>query len=836
MNTDPSQIAAEIVAKIVQIISIIGLLIACLTIMLVVLMIMYNNVGSIGDCKTFNVDNKINSVDILDIAEGNPSHTIDTGRIVKSGLFFKATIDYNRLFIKPQKYRAIVKIDPRFAEPIVFLARYDDRNNQPYIPDWTNVSTSNSSAFENRIVNLLNYQSRSLIPVKNADVISIRQIDYNEFYDSNMSSISGDILPHIENAYMDLSSLVTSSGGIDNCIVMTKDTGSICSQGNCNASAMMSYAYMGIANSPSLSCGIAKCQEISSSNTSSCALENTLGLTITLGNEIKKTPYNPFINIGTDTSPNLVYYIYSNQDNYLNFGYGFDILGTISNPSGNNNWQMIGDVYTNYPNISSITSNNFLSDISNFDIRHFFAGRYFLAIEVGSATGDAFQEKLSNISITYAIKDDQGVIVETGNAASLAGGRNAGSTGSISYTIAHPHDDIGGNLVITTEAYSEDVGISNILNSRLIKPLKTQIQALSKTLYITIVTDSTFQLIIRSMMVISLILYTMSFLLGFIEIKSKDLLIFTVKLIIVSQLTTADSWNFFNEYLFKVFLESTDFLMSTVSGSVISLNNPFGFIDPILSKYFNSDLWLIIATYLAFWPLGFVIPGLLIAIGIFMFTISLLEMVVSYLIAFWGLCILISLAPIFILFLLFNKTRSLFDGWINVMLGYVLKPTFALIFILFVDSIATDILDDSLAICKECILNLHFNLSKEVGLDFLSIFTIPGICINAYIPRPLNILGIFRMTLVFYIIMQLMRNAIALSTEMANRLTEGAVSGGGSASSAAAFMDQGSQYAAYGAGMGARGATSAGSAAGSRMKSLGGRLTTSSKNDDNVSN
>ena len=45
---------------------------------------------------------------------------------------------------------------------------------------------------------------------------------------------------------------------------------------------------------------------------------------------------------------------------------------------------------------------------------------------------------------------------------------------------------------------------------------------------------------------------------------------------------------------------------------------------------------------------------------------------------------MISLAPFFIILMLFEKTKSLFDNWISTLLSYVVQPTILLIFF-FID-------------------------------------------------------------------------------------------------------------------------------------------------------
>ncbi|NDB81812.1 MAG: type IV secretion system protein [Alphaproteobacteria bacterium] len=721
---------------------------------------------SINTCRTFNKTNLTSKVNQIDMQQCAPTCTINSGAQVVENSFFKISLNTSGLYIKPRKYRVIVRVDPRFPNALTFVAKYsDDISATPYKPNWqqlmqyNSLSPSDSNNFNQIITGLLNYYNSSTIPVNSGDIISIRQIDITEFYDSRMMFFSSDSAHSFSNPVY----ISTSSGGLDNCILSANDRNMY--DNKTSSSNFINAVYTGTKNGGTATCANASlCNNLTSVN---CIWNQGTGITIGINNQIKKQWNNPFVNIGTTQYPVMVYYLSAAESGNLFFGYGFNIHDTI-NYGNNQSFQMLNDVYTSYPNLSSSAASNLIATVSAGSVDHFFGGRYLLEIEVGASNPTIFQQRLSDMKIDYTIRDNS-VIKAQGSAFGLNNGANASDTGELSYIITNPYPDIGGTLLIVSEAYTNSIKFSDLLYNRVITPLKSQILDLSRALFNTIASNATFRIIANAFMILAVMIYGVGFSLGSINAKAKDLTIFIFKILIVSTVISPEGWSFFNEYLFSIFIVSTDALMIAVTDSTGSVNNPFGFIDPILQKYFNPDLWFIIFVYLAWWPLGYIIPGLLMGFGIGFFVWSFVEVVVTYLIAFWCTCVLIALAPIFIIFILFKQTSNMFQVLLSTLFCYVLQPLFALIFILFIDQISTNILQDGWQVCFGCVLDMNFSFVQEI--PYIG-FSIDAPCLNTYSPTPKGVVNIFRMSLMLCMVMGLMQNVLSMSQAMANALAQ----------------------------------------------------------------
>jgi type IV secretion system protein VirB6 len=80
--------------------------------------------------------------------------------------------------------------------------------------------------------------------------------------------------------------------------------------------------------------------------------------------------------------------------------------------------------------------------------------------------------------------------------------------------------------------------------------------------------------------------------------------------------------------------------------------------------------------------------------------------------AYIGLSVMISLAPFFIILMLFEQTKSIFDNWLSTLFNYMIQPTILLIFFLLIDQIMSEQLLK--VVVRACWGTL---IPIEIGLD-----------------------------------------------------------------------------------------------------------------------
>ncbi len=200
----------------------------------------------------------------------------------------------------------------------------------------------------------------------------------------------------------------------------------------------------------------------------------------------------------------------------------------------------------------------------------------------------------------------------------------------------------------------------------------------------------------------------------------------------VVELFQQDSWSFFNKYLFQLFISGRDWLIAAVTGDT-STNKigVFGFIDDIFNVFFSSGTWIKIVSLM---PYGVGVVFLLIIIAIMIiYLVTLSRVIVAYLLIIVGISVLTALAPIFIVLLLFKRTKKYFDNWIKHLVDYALQPVvmFATLFVMNV--IFMEFWNNAMdfTVCFGKIIDVYFPLQSWTS-GFL-----PNVqlgCIQSYIP------------------------------------------------------------------------------------------------------
>ena len=222
------------------------------------------------------------------------------------------------------------------------------------------------------------------------------------------------------------------------------------------------------------------------------------------------------------------------------------------------------------------------------------------------------------------------------------------------------------------------------------------------------------------------IAYTgLSYMVGFAKTTQKDAITRVLKIALVVTLISPGSWTFFNTFLFSLMLNAGMELaydMIQPFGLIGQVNIAtathaemvqavFGMYDKIFAELFGSVIWIKIWALICTNLTGLLF-ALLIIIALISYVICALRVVSIYLISTITLCILFLLAPIFISFILFDKTNKLFKSWINNMLSMVFQPVFAFI---------------AIAVLHEVfIMTLHVALSFTACPTCLMEFDIPG--------------------------------------------------------------------------------------------------------------
>ena len=751
-----------------------------------------------------------------------------TGVSAESGQLLRISVDTNSLRQSVKSYKAMVKFDPRFRKPVVFLATKNNGTGQ-YVADWVNLNNTikaNINSYNRGSINYnsirptrlrsiqayVAYATRNLIPVKKDDVIHFRNMDSLEFY-ANIVNNPGDLAGiYNPSGSIDVTSVVTTTNQVDNFSqyfsYLAPDTRWFIDMGmgfsNPNAlSYNASTTYVGFLTQQWL-WNMSRYHWSNPWPHGPGCIVNIAPVEINVAGLVAKRASDMFVTaplpLGVTAQvfqPALVYSYVSQADGFISFLTPFNSVNQFK-PKGATSSKYVqyfediasgrDFVLPDEPYFTDPTGMNYATDT-------ILSGRYFFEIMVGNGNAEVPQNYLDDFTFNFYIGN---VSVPAGEIRNGYMEIVAPASGLVSVSLNNPHPDITGDIYFTTTAFKGISWISKNLNNNLVKPLKNLLINTTAIMFGVFTTQGNFVVFLNVCLTLYILIYGLQFALGSVKVTVKDLTDRLTKVLVISMLFSRSAWSFFNTYLFSYFLTLTDQLMNEIALATSDPTNPFGFIDPLLTQYFDPNLWFILGNYILFFGYGWILPAVLIIAGIMHFMKALIEMFFGYLTAYIGLCVMISLAPLFITACLFEYTKSMFDKWISVMVGYVLQPTLVLIFLLFINQLTSDILVKGLTqVCWQDIYRLDFNWN--LGIDI----SIPLFTIKGYAPCLLNnltvtgsgctgkaftsisLVEIFRVSALFYCLMKLAKEVVNISKTVADRLTmsggdvTGSVSGGG---------------------------------------------------------
>lgn len=152
-----------------------------------------------------------------------------------------------------------------------------------------------------------------------------------------------------------------------------------------------------------------------------------------------------------------------------------------------------------------------------------------------------------------------------------------------------------------------------------------------------------------------------------------------------------------------------------------SATGPLVILEALLTQVFSAHMLLTLITLMLSKVYGFLL-GIFLIFGLIGFVMALLKAVTVYLTALIAQYLLLSLLPIFVVFLLFEKTKHLFDGWVNQLVTYSLTPIFLFayisLFVVVVSAALAQILDVHICWAKWFTIAWVFDITKPFFFDW----------------------------------------------------------------------------------------------------------------------
>lgn len=677
---------------------------------------------------------------------------VPTGVYVTQGKMLAISWNASNILPRPKKYRVLYRIDPRFNSPQLFIQQYD-YTQAKYLTDFNSYRTGvlpfyqQTSGLLNsqRITDFndyFNFVGRSKIQIHRDDVVNIFLDTNGDFFGSD-----GDLQTGL-TGYFDPMTIFTDSSGLMNKILYTSAARwcqDIVTTANMATYTARCTPYPGqysnnadhiprLVGRPSETEFTSKILSIPScpdnvngpNNIPTCYYDKGRGFSVNAAGVVVKDNAQQFVH--SPFTGKYFLYHYATSDGELDFTTSWPLSGMYNSLSYKmSGWQPYassGNEVINYANLLGyVNSPANASDPVNF----FHFGSYAMEIEIGNGTAVLSESDLSSIHVSYFISDTVTPNSSSpGTNASTDFKGNADASGYLWLKVSGAQNE-SGTINVTTANYTGSTWFSDVVYNDLLVPLRNQYNQLSQIIYEKLISNTTLQNISRSLLVLYIVIYGLAFLAGVVQITITDIVTRVVKISIIVALFSPTSWQFFNDNLFNVFVSGTDYLLNTIVGITSNVGNVFGFIDPIFDRYTNGDLWALLAIQLLQLHNGLAFFSILTVVAILTYFRGLLEVIITYCLAFLGIAVMISLAPFFILLMLFNQTRSMFDNWLSTLFSYMIQPTVLLVFFLLIDQLMAEYITE--VVTKACWgilipLKIAIDLS-HIGIPISFTFQLP---------------------------------------------------------------------------------------------------------------
>jgi type IV secretion system protein VirB6 len=238
-----------------------------------------------------------------------------------------------------------------------------------------------------------------------------------------------------------------------------------------------------------------------------------------------------------------------------------------------------------------------------------------------------------------------------------------------------------------------------------LKTVKTTVINAAQTLFTNMtIGGSTLSSIVNNLLILYIIFLGIQYMFGMIETPQMEFVIRIIKIAVVLALISPGSWEFFNTYLFSIFINGGSDLIVYVTGN--DTGNPLSFIDQILQFLIfdpNTLVKIMAISYatIEFGPIYFII----ILVGMCQILIGAIgRTLIAYCMSYIYIALLLTLAPIFIIFILFETTYGFFEAWLKNLLRSTFEPVLLIAGMVFLTDIMIFVMNKILnfGVCFKC--------------------------------------------------------------------------------------------------------------------------------------
>ncbi|MFT4327505.1 MAG: type IV secretion system protein, partial [Wolbachia pipientis] len=284
---------------------------------------------------------------------------------------------------------------------------------------------------------------------------------------------------------------------------------------------------------------------------------------------------------------------------------------------------------------------------------------------------------------------------------------------------------------------------------------------------------------VRALLILYVIFTVVGYMLGTIQLSKFDFIVRMMKIAFIAFAFSDRSWELFGTTLSRLFIDGSTYLVDSFSGYIGEGGKKFAFLDLTAGVLFTGETWLKFLSLMLSGPFGF-IAFLAILYATFVFLRCIISATFKYVISTVLVAFLLSLAPLFIVFILFQQTKTLFDNWIKTLAHVSLQPVILFSSLSLLNQLMYSVLYNltNFSACYQCLISVNF-LSYDLCLmkSILPLGYSPGTSVDValstgeragghFAALPIDLIQAF----IYFIIASAMEAFVSISETMAQAL------------------------------------------------------------------
>lgn len=226
----------------------------------------------------------------------------------------------------------------------------------------------------------------------------------------------------------------------------------------------------------------------------------------------------------------------------------------------------------------------------------------------------------------------------------------------------------------------------------VIKRIQLTVENAARSIFDAITMDYEFSVIVYASLILMITFFAVAVMFGFVNLTLGQAMIRLIKIGLIVWILSPDGWFFMEDYFIRFFNDGTIYLInamvliadtgSAAGASSLDATQAFSVLDGSIKMVFSPRMFVTAVAAFGTQPYG-VAVGLALLYSIFEFVKAVMNALLIFALSIIVKALLFGLAPIFFVFILFDRTKQLFMGWLNQLINFSLQPILMFAFLAF---------------------------------------------------------------------------------------------------------------------------------------------------------